>query len=98
MQTHTREEIENMPAKERPTVRCKYPCRLVNEDGRSTDAIKETRGRIIVDGNNPWLEIWAGGRQHAEQFGWCLVLAVLNDKYEPPIFFNNNHNITYQVR
>ena len=67
-------------------------------DDRGTvlgSGVRETTGRISLDGNNPWIEIWAEGRWHAERFGWSLVLAVLNDPHESPIWFGKR--MQYEV-
>ena len=83
----TKEDVLQCKYMERPTVRCKYACTYVDQDGRRTKGERETTGKIDIDGNNPWVTIWAAGSHIAERFSWSLVLAVLNDKYEPPIYF-----------
>lgn len=82
-----RETIEATRALERPSVRCRIDAVYIDEDGQREHGTKETTGRIVVDGNNPWVELWAAGAWHAERFSWGLVLEVLNDRFAPPIHF-----------
>lgn len=84
----TRADIEEMKALDRPSVRVKYDADLIDEDGRTALSARETTGRIVIDGNNPWVEIWAAGGYAAERFSWGLVLEVLNDRFAAPIYFS----------
>lgn len=86
--TYTRQDIERLKGWERPSVRCKFDAVYVDPDGRKTEGRRECTGRIIIDGNNPWVEISAAGKTYAERYSWGLVLAVLNDPHEPAIWFN----------
>ena len=94
-QEHTRQEIETMKTMDRPKVRVKYDCVLIDEDGKREEARRETTGRIIVDDNNPWIEIHAGGKQIAERFSWSLVLEILNDRFAAPVYFSTR--VEYEV-
>ena len=91
----TRADLESMKTLERPKVRVKYNADLIDEDGQRTTQTRETTGRIIVDGNNPWIEIHAGGQQRAERFSWGLVCEVLNDRFAAPVFFSQH--VEYEV-
>lgn len=82
-----REDIEATPFSLRPQARCRIQCDYIDEDGLAERRVKYVMARISVDGNNPWLEIYAAGCHHAERFSWRLVLEVVNDKYATPIEF-----------
>lgn len=86
--SYTREELEETPANERPTVRCRVLCKYTDENRLRQSKWRDREGKIIVDGNNPWVEIHAGGRTIAERFSWGLVCQVLNNPRESPISFN----------
>lgn len=93
---YTREEIETMHSLDRPRVRVKFDCDLIDEEGRRCEAsTRETTGCIVVDGNNPWIVIHAAGEQRAERFSWGLVLKVLNDRFAAPIYFSQR--VEYEV-
>lgn len=80
MASWTREEVTTAIREWReqpdrvPKVRCRIGTRNVH-------------GRIIIDGNNPWVEVW-DGEWRAERFGWSLVLSILNDRFAAPIQFD----------
>jgi hypothetical protein len=76
----TRADLEALKGMDRPKVRC----RTEAEHGRME---QEVPGRIVIDGNNPWVEIWYKGAWRAERVSWSLVLAVLNDPFASPIWF-----------
>lgn len=86
--TYDRETIEGMRPMERPTVRCNVMSRYTDLDGHSDKRLVAHVGRIIVDGNNPWVEVWAAGRSIAERFSWGLVCQVINNRFESPIEFS----------
>ena len=49
---------------------------------------RKCEGRIAeARGNAPWVEIWTGNGWRAEQFSFELVLNVLNDPREAPLYF-----------
>lgn len=79
-QTWAREDIEALRAMDRPKVRC----RCEAEGGVPE---RDCSGRIVIDGNNPWVEIWQKGGWRVERFSWSLVLEVLNDPFTSPLWF-----------
>lgn len=84
----TRQDIEQLPANERPTIRCRIDAVYVDEDGEKEHGRRDVTGHIVVEGNNPWIEVHAAGISHAERFGWSLVLEVLNREFATPIHFS----------
>ena len=92
----TRELIEATKHYERPSLRCKFECTVVDEDGRKQQQIRETTGHITIDGNNPWICFYAAGKQYAECFPWELILQALNDKFAAPIYLSEK-GIVYEV-
>jgi hypothetical protein len=92
---YTREAIEGMPFRDRPTVRIAYDCETEDEDGRRTRQVRRTTARV-VEGNNPWLVFWAAGAEYADRVSWELVLEVLNDPHASPVHVSNT-GIVYEV-
>lgn len=93
----TRGSIEKLKGWDRPRVRCKYECQTVDQDGRRTTVVRETTGEVVPDGNNPWVVLHVGGKWVEERFSWELVLAVLNDRFEPPLWFWDRYGVVYEV-
>jgi hypothetical protein len=77
-QTWTKQDIQKLPAAERPMVRCELEIAADHTEGRA--------GKVFPD-VNPWVEIWGDGNYRCEQFSWELVLQVLNDDTVSPIWF-----------
>lgn len=82
----TRQEVEALKTYNgRPRVRVRLTRVNIDPDGRrSAPFLVDTTGQIVVDGNNPWIEVHYG-RTTAERFSWGLVLDVLNDPHAAPI-------------
>jgi len=59
---YDRESIEALPPKDRPRVRCALT-RVDIRQGLRTATVIHREAHIAVDGNNPWLELWAAGRR-----------------------------------
>jgi hypothetical protein len=70
----TRADIEALKPATRPMVRVRY-------EGQDREA------RIGVYLNNPFVEVCQGGDWKPFLVSWTLLLAVLNDRFEPPITF-----------
>lgn len=77
-----RESLEALPADERPLVRCSID--VAGGDGLT----KSFMGRIVVDGNNPWLVGRVGKREREFRLSWGLVCQVLNDPLASPVNFS----------
>lgn len=74
--TWTKSALLGLKYWEMPSVRCRYKGK--NEGGRVAE---------VRDSAGPWVEIHRSedGGWIAMQISWSLLLAVLNDPYEPPI-------------
>jgi hypothetical protein len=76
----TRAALEAIPAYKRPGIRCRC-------EAEANMPERDCSGRVVVDGNNPWVEIWYKGGWRAERVSWSLVVEVLNDPFASPIWF-----------
>ena len=95
-----REDIEESPAKEFPSVRCRVEVAYVDQDGRREKRTKDTSGKIVLDDsdpNRPWVCCSMGSKQLSFQLSWDLLLQILNDPYTPPLWVNQDNPVELEV-
>ena len=85
---YNREEIESLPARERPLVRCEIDrINIDSEDRRHPAGSRSFNATITCDGHKAWLVAFVAGKQIAFWVSWGLLLEVLNDRFARPINF-----------
>jgi hypothetical protein len=92
-----RQQIESMPGHMQPSVRCRVEVAYEDGFGDKRYGTKDTSGRIHVDGNNPWVVCMMGGKTLEFRVSWGLLLEVINNRHEPPIYMNQDHPVVLEV-